>query len=135
MTTSAQLLTVELSDDERKFVWQAMYECRFSVADKPFPYQALGLSSWEQFGELSHRLAHAVSDGDALSALDWVRVLYLTESGWASSVVGAGLDFAIVTEFSDIDALSLLRRLQRKIGRVTRPQVLFPDGGQSHAGG
>ena len=43
-------------------------------------------------------------------------MLYPTECCWASSVVGAELDFAIVTDFSDIDALSLPRRLQRKIG-------------------
>ena len=60
-----------------------------------------------------------------------MRVLYLTECSWASDVVGAGLDFSIVTEFSDIDGLSLLRRLQRKIGRVARPELLFPDGGQN----
>jgi hypothetical protein len=48
-------------------------------------------------------------------------------------VVGSGLDFSIVTEFSDIDGLSLLRRLQRKIGRVARPELLFPDGGQTPA--
>ncbi len=52
-----------------------------------------------------------------LSGLDRMRVLYPTECCWASSVVGAELDFAIVTDFSDIDALSLPRRLQRKIGR------------------
>jgi hypothetical protein len=131
MTTSAELLTVDLSDDERAFIWQAMYQWQFSASRQPFPYQVLGLATWQEFAELTHRLAHAVTDREPLTGLDWMRVLYLTECSWASDVVGSGLDFSIVTEFSDIDGLSLLRRLQHKIGRVARPELLFPDGGQT----
>jgi hypothetical protein len=131
MTTSAELLTVDLSDDERTFIWQAMYQWQFSASRQPFPYQVLGLATWQEFAELTHRLAQAVTDQEPLTGLDWMRVLYLTECSWASDVVGSGLDFSIVTEFSDIDGLSLLRRLQRKIGRVARPELLFPDGGQT----
>jgi hypothetical protein len=133
MTTSPELLTVDLSEDERKFIWEAMYQWQFSASRKPFPYQVLGLSSWEEFAELTYRLAHAVTDQEPLTGLDWMRVLYLTECSWASDVVGSGLDFSIVTEFSDIDGLSLLRRLQRKIGGIARPEVLFPEGGQAGA--
>ncbi|ORA35531.1 hypothetical protein BST20_17660 [Mycobacterium branderi] len=124
-------MSVELTDDERKFIWQAMYQWQFSASGKPFPYQVLGLSTRKEFAELTYRLAHAVTAGEPLSDLDWTRVLYLTECSWASDVVGSGLDFAIVTEFSDIDGLSLLRRLQRKIGRIARPELLFPHGGQT----
>jgi hypothetical protein len=130
MTRSQELLTAELSEDERKFIWQAMYQWQWSASDAPFPYQVLGLSSWTEFAELTHRLAHSVTDCDPLTELDWMRVLYLTECSWASNIVGSGLDFPIVTEFSDIDCLSMLRHLQRKIGRVARAEVLFPNGGQ-----
>ena len=133
MTTSPKLLTVDLTDDERNFIWQAMYQWQFSASGKPFPYQVLGLSTGKEFADRTYRLAHAVAGGEPLTNLDWMRVLYLTECSWASDVVGAGLDFAIVTEFSDIDGLSLLRRLQRKIGRIARPDALFPNGGQTHA--
>lgn len=132
MTTSPELLTVDLTDDERNFIWEAMYQWQFSASRQPFPYQVLGLSSWHEFAELTYRLAHAVTDLEPLTGLDWMRVLYLTECSWASNVVGSGLDFSIVTEFSDIDGLSLLRRLQRKIGRIARPELLFPNGGQTH---
>lgn len=46
----------------------------------------------------------------------------MTEITWASDLVGAGLDFATVTGFSDTEAVSLLRGLQRrrKIGGRTR---------------
>lgn len=132
MTTSPELLTVDLTVDERNFIWQAMYQWQFSASRKPFPYQVLGLSSWQEFAELTHRLALAVTNREPLTDLDWMRVLYLTECSWASDVVGAGLDFSIVTAFSDIDGLSMLRHLQRKIGRVSRPELLFPNGGQTH---
>jgi hypothetical protein len=128
-TGSQELLTVDLSEDERKYIWQAMYQWQWSASRQPFSYQVLGLSSWAEFANLTHRLAHAVTDREQLSDLDWMRILYLTECSWASNIVGSGLDFSIVTEFSDIDCLSLLRHLQRKIGRVARAEVLFPDGG------
>jgi hypothetical protein len=133
MTGSPELLTVDLTADERKFVWQAMYQWQFSASDAPFPYQVLGLLSWQEFGELTHRLAHSVADREPLSDQDWLRVLYLTECCWASNIVGSGLDFAIVTEFSDIDCLSMLRNLQRKIGRIARAAVLFPEGGRGES--
>ncbi|MBO8775789.1 hypothetical protein INP46_13390, partial [Staphylococcus aureus] len=48
-------------------------------------------------------------------------------------MVGAGLDFATVTGFSDNEALGLLRRLQRrdKIGGYDRAKLLFPNGGRT----
>jgi hypothetical protein len=35
---------------------------------------------------------------------------------WASNLIGLGPDFAAATGLSDADALSMLRRIQRKIG-------------------
>jgi hypothetical protein len=90
----------------------------------------LGLSSWEEVNELTGRLADAITGGESLSELDWARVLFLAECSWASSVIGAGLDFAIVTGFSDTEAVSLLRGLQRKVGGVERAKLLFPSGGR-----
>ena len=131
MTASPELLTVDLSGDERRFVWQAMYQWQFSASDAPFPYQVLGLSSWREFCELTHRLAHAVTDREPLGELDWMRVLYLTECSWASNIVGSGLDFSIVTEFSDIDCLSMLRHVQRKIGTVAQPECCSRTAGKA----
>jgi hypothetical protein len=66
-----------------------------------------------------------------LSDLDWARVLFLTEITWASNLVGSGLDFAIVTRFSDTEAVGLLRALQRKISSYKRAKLLFPNGGRT----
>ena len=133
MTSSSDLVAVDLTDRERKFIEQALQQWGWSASSAPFPFQVLGLSTWEQFGELTVRLQRAVENGDPLSNLDWARVLFLTEITWASGLVGAGLDFATVTGFSDTEAVTLLRGLQRrlKIGGYDRAKLLFPDGGRT----
>jgi hypothetical protein len=114
MTGSTEVVAVDLSESERSFIWHALGEWQNSAAWKPFPIEVLGLSTWNEFDELTGRLAHAVTDGQALAMSDWARMLYLTECSWASSLVGAALDFSVVTGFSDTEALGLLRGLQRK---------------------
>lgn len=88
----------------------------------------LGLASWDEFGRLTVRLENAVAAGEALSSLDWARVLLLTEITWASNLIGAGLDFTTMTRFSDVEALHLLRGLQRKISSYSHARLLFPAG-------
>lgn len=131
MTSSSELVAVDLTDRERDFIGQALEQWALSAARKPFPFQVLGLSTWEEFGELTGRLGHAVTAGGALTDLDWARVLYLTECSWASSLVGAAQDFFTVTGFPDTEGLSLLRGLQRKIGGYKRAILLFPNGGRT----
>jgi len=133
MTSSSELVAVDLTEREREFIQQALEQWALSAADAPFPFQVLGLATWEEFGELTLRLERAVTDSAPLSDLDWARVLFLTEITWASDLVGAGLDFATVTGFSDTEAVSLLRGLQRrrKIGGYNRAKLLFPNGGRS----
>lgn len=58
-------------------------------------------------------------------------MLLVAECSWASSMVGAGLDFAVVTGISDPEGLSLLRGLQRKIGDIRRAKRLFLSGGRA----
>jgi len=131
MTDSSELVAVDLTERERKFIWEALHQWVWSASGKPFPFQVLGLSKWDEFDELTARLACSVTDKQPLTTLDWARVLYLTECSWASSLVGAALDFSIVTGFSDTEGLTLLRGLQRKIGGVDRAKLLFPSGGRT----
>jgi hypothetical protein len=130
MTSSSELVAIDLNERERNFVWHALYEWQNSAAWKPFPIEVLGLSNWDEFDELTGRLAREVTEGKSLTTLDWARVLYLTECSWASSLVGAALDFPIVTGFSDAEGLGLLRGLQRKIGGIDKAEALFPGRGR-----
>ncbi|ARG80200.1 hypothetical protein PJK45_19590 [Mycobacterium kansasii] len=130
MSIDSELVAVDLTSDERSFIQHALYQWQFSATATPFPIRVLGLSTWEEFDELTGRLSYAVVGGQALTSLDWARVLYLTECSWASELVGAGLDFATVSGISDTEAVSLLRGLQRKIGRITTAELLFPGSGR-----
>lgn len=133
MTSSSGLVAVDLTDDERNFIRQTLRQWEASASGQPFPFQVLGLPTWEEFGALTLRLERAVTDHEALTDLDWARVLFLTEVTWASDLIGSGLDFDVVTSFSDTEAVTLLRGLQRKIGGYRRAKLLFPEGGRNAA--
>jgi len=124
-------VSADLTKRERAFISEALHQWVWSASGQPLPFQVLGLSTWDAFTELTGRHAHAVTAGQPLSELDWARVLFLAECSWASSVVGAGLDFATVTGFTDEEAVSTMRGLQRKIGGVARARLLFPNGGRT----
>lgn len=123
-------VAIELTDREREIIADALYEWQGSAGWAPLPIDALGLSSWEEFDALTDRLRDAITRGEPLSDLDWARVLFVTEITWASNLVGSGLDFAIVTGFSDAEAITLLRSLQRKISHWQRAHLLFPGRGR-----
>jgi hypothetical protein len=55
--------------------------------------------------------------------------LFLTEISWASDVVGAGVEFALISH-SDEEAVKLLRSIQRKISSSYRANLLFPNAGR-----
>lgn len=131
MSSSSELVAVDLSEAEREFIAQVLQQWGLSASDAPFPFQILEMSTWEQFGELTYRLQCAVENSEPLTDLDWARVMFLTEITWASSLVGSGLDFAIVTRFADTEAVALLRGLQRKISGYNRAKLLFPNGGRT----
>lgn len=129
MTSSSEWVAVDLTAEQRAFMATALHQWAphwaLSASGKPFPLQALGLSSSDELSRLALRLAAAVEHGQPLADLDWARALYLTECCWASSLVGLGPDFAAATGLSDADALSMLRRIQRKLGGAERATLLF----------
>lgn len=128
MTDSSELVAVELTERERKFIQHALYQWQFSATSQPFPFRALGLSStWDEFDELTGRLSYAIIGSEALTDLDWARVLYLVESSWASDLVGAGLDFATVTGFSDTEAVGLVARSAAQDWRHQRCQIVISE--------
>jgi hypothetical protein len=131
MSSPTELVAIELTDDERDFVEQTLEQWSSSAASRPFPFQVLGLSTWEEFGALTYRLERAAVDGAALTDLDWARLLFLTEVTFASALIGSGTRFTAMTRFSDAQAINVLRGLQRKISNHHRAALLFPDGGRT----
>lgn len=127
---AATPIRIDLTEQERTFIADALYAWSGPAGWTPLPIEALGLSNWDEFDALTDRLRDAVTWGQPLTDLDWARALFLTEISWASCLVGAGQDFEIVTGISDADAVTVLRSLQRKIGNWRRADLLFPGRGR-----
>jgi hypothetical protein len=123
-------VTIDLTERERSFIVDGLREWQGSAGWKPLPIEAMGISDLDEFDALTDRLRAAVGRGEPLTDLDWARVLFLGEITWASSLVGAALDFQIVTGFSDAEAIAVLRSLQRKISSRRRADLLFPGRGR-----
>jgi hypothetical protein len=87
------------------------------------------VSDWAEFDALADRLAGAITQHEPLSDLDWARALFLTEISRASDIVGAGVEFALIS-YSDEEAVKLLRSIQRKISNSYRANLLFPNAGR-----
>jgi hypothetical protein len=121
--TTPTLVTIDLTDDERLLMVLALNEY-FGAAQRGWPLliPLLGLSSTDEFRALLHQLMEAIEDKKPLSDLDWARALLLTEIGWASQVLGAGIDFA--TNVRDEKAAPLLRSIQYKVSNYERFALL-----------
>lgn len=62
--------------------------------------------------------------------MEWTRILLLAEISFASDLLGAGVEFDIVTPWRDPEALPVLRSIQRALVRTVDASLLFPDGGR-----
>ncbi|MBO0880358.1 MAG: hypothetical protein J2P17_08405 [Mycobacterium sp.] len=125
------MVAIALTPEEQRFIYSALIQWSSVATGSPLPIKALGIAEdWPQFDELVDRLRAAIAGKEPLSDLDWARALFLTEVSWASNLVAAGLDFALVTSIPDEEAIKLLRSIQRKIGGYYRANLLFPNAGR-----
>ena len=128
--TESEPVAIDLTEDERYLMTQGLNEYRGPVPRGVPSLLAplLGLSTTDEFWTLVRRLMEAVEAGEPLSDLDWARALFLTEICWASSVLGAGLDFG--TSVPDEKAAPLMRSIQRKVSTHER-FVLLRDSAKN----
>lgn len=83
----------------------------------------MGFASVVDLFSEGKRIGDAIRDHRPLARRDWARALLATEIVFASSYMGAGLDWSIVTGFSDVDTVEALRRIQRVLSRSQLPLV------------
>ncbi len=108
---------VDLTHDERLLLryglnqWGGPARCTDAFA------LAMGFESRERLHQDLPRLIDALEAEAPLSSEDWRRVLLAIEVVFVSDVVGAGLDWSIVTGFSDELSIQRLRSIQRKMPR------------------
>lgn len=121
------MVAIDLTDEERDFMFRSLGEWGGPAQGATLLLPVFGLSTPRELLEMAYRLGDSIRDGAPLSDLDWARALLLTEIGWGSAVLGAGVD-ANSRSF-DTTAVQLLRSVQYKISNGERRRLL-----QQHVG-
>jgi hypothetical protein len=118
-----------LSEQERRFIWDALSHYGGPADPEKLPLSALGFADGHEFGREMRRLADAVLRQAPLTELDLARVLFFTELSFGSDVLGAGYEFALtsVLGFSDAEGIVLLRGIQRKLMFAGTWDLVFPN--------
>jgi len=112
---SDEIVAVELSQAERDLVEAALREWGGGAHGTEKIAQAIGFESMQERWRERDRILLAVRDRRPLSRTDWTRLLLATEIAFASDVVGAGVEWSIVTGYNDVESLTALRSLQRTL--------------------
>lgn len=70
----------------------------------------------------------AVARRATLDEIETARVLFLSELAFGSDLLGAGVEFQLVSAMRDNEAIAILRHLQRKLYTRDGAKALFrPD--------
>ncbi|MFD0360476.1 hypothetical protein ACFQZZ_03320 [Nocardia sp. GCM10030253] len=114
-----------LTPMEREFVDAALASWTGVSHDAPIPVRALGFPDRDQFNDEVSKLRRAVSDRARLTEVQTARVLFLSELAFGSDLLGAGIEFQLVSTFRDAEAITVLRTLQRKLYTRAGAKALF----------
>lgn len=114
-----EVVAVELSRAERDLIEAALREWGGSATGTEKLAQVIGFESMHELRREKGRILSAMRDRRPLSRTDWTRLLLATEIAFASDVVGSGVEWSIVTGYSDVESLTALRSLQRTLVTVT----------------
>lgn len=120
MDSDEALVDLGLTDEQRWLLWRGLLEWTGPARCTQEMAVAMGFVSVERmFDEIKPMRDLLKGDPPWLfSRVDWTRILLATEVVFASSVLGAGSDWSIVTGLSDAKTISLLREVQRNFARL-----------------
>lgn len=117
MSDAEEMIDVALDDRERSFLRSALNEWRGPARCTEELAVAMGFRDLDDFDDrIEDELLPALRRHDALTRLDWLRVLLASEIAFGSVVLGVALDWPATVGLSDEESLRILRGLQRKIG-------------------
>ncbi|MFL6061803.1 MAG: hypothetical protein ACJ72E_11270 [Marmoricola sp.] len=108
---------VEFDQDELRLLRAGLLEWGGPASPTDALARALGFSGSKTMSGETRDLWSRIERGDQLEAGEWRRVLLAVEIVFASDVVGSGIDWSITTGIPDVEAIAVLRRLQRKLPR------------------
>ncbi len=75
----------------------------------------IGFADAESFRSERDRMSESIRTGSPMSQTDWRRALLGTEIAFVSDVLGVGVDWPTTTGLEDVNTISILRGLQRKL--------------------
>lgn len=115
-----------LSLEQKRFLDAALSVWGGIASNQLPPIGALGYTGKADFAADVARLRDQLgSDHPDLSTADWSRIQFLAEISWASDMFGAGVEFELVSPFTDSESLALLRSVQRALIRAVDPALVF----------
>jgi hypothetical protein len=115
------LITVALTPAEQDLLAQGLLEWGGPANPTDELARAMGFQGGEDLWRGKGReLRDAVRQGVPLTREDWRRTLLATEIVFVSDVVGAGTEWPVVTGLQDQETITVLRTIQKKIGRAFR---------------
>lgn len=121
-----ELIEFEFDDVERDMLWRGLLEWSGPARCTDELAVAMGYPDVNQMFAEQQRLKEAIKSEQPLSRFDWVRVVLGTEIVFASSLVGGGGDWSIMSGMSDELSIATLRSIQKKVTRELRG--LIRDG-------
>lgn len=118
-----------LSDEQRRFLSRALSMWGGVASWLPLPIAALGYADWAAFDDDIARMQQQLDDAvPGFSSAEWTRALLLAEISFASDLLGAGVEFGIVSEWRDPEALVILRSIQRALRPFVDASLLSASG-------
>lgn len=119
----AEMVDFDLDDDARRILRRGLNEWGGPARCTEEMAAAMGFASVVDLFSEGDRIGDAIRDHRPLARYDWARALLATEIVFASDYLGAGVDWSIVTGFSDVDTVDALRRIQRVLNRSQLPLI------------
>jgi hypothetical protein len=109
---------IELRDEERSLFVQGLGVWEGAAHPSPSQIVAFGFNNVFELGTGASQLAKDIAGGKTLARRDWNLALILIEVGFSSMVQGASYDWEIVSGFSDLETLTILRSIQKKLWAI-----------------
>jgi hypothetical protein len=116
VTHDGEVVSLELSEDERRMLFYGLIDWGGPASDCPEPLAvALGFENTDDLAIDGRRIADDIYDSRAVSDRDWTRALFAAEIIFASDLLGTGSEWTTIHGGDDAYWLEVLRGLQQKI--------------------
>jgi hypothetical protein len=112
---------LSLSADETRLLLAALLQwCGPANCSEEFAV-AMGFRNATLLSTTCWKIRDAIQRDEPLQPMDWARAILATEVGFASDLMGCGVEWSTLTGLRDHAAVETLRSVQRKLVSITMP--------------